>query len=654
MAVARWQQRQYAAAEVLCRGALARSPDLPDAQRLLADILDATGRSRDAIIASQRAVELAPDDVPALTQLATMLLRAGRHGEALRCYQRTLALRPDLANAHAGRALALARTGADQEAITAVSRALELDPGAAPMLLHLGYEFLETGRPASAHGAFCRLLAMQPGQTDAELGRVMALIRMNRFDEALPGLEALRAITPAVDYLPGVHFHAQLQCCDWSNYAETAAAIADLVRRGARADIPHAFLAYSESPSDQRMCAQIYVADRCTADTPPLARPPAQAKLKLRIAYLSSDIRDHAVGQLLAGVFEAHDRGRFESYGFSSGPNDATQLRRRLEGSFDHFVDVLAWSDRAIAARMMELGIDIAIDLGGHSSGGRTRVLSFRPAPLQISLLGYPGTLATDYIDYMIADAVVVPAADRSHYAEQLIYMPDSFLPTDAAPKMAAVPLREDAGLPRDAFVYCGFHAPYKISPRLFDAWMRILGAVPDGVLWLREGGQTVRHNLEREAARRGIDPARLIFAPRTATREEHFARFSLAHVFLDTSPYNAHTTAAEALGVAVPIVTLRGSTFAGRVAASILEACGMRELAVETLAEYEQLAIDLARNPPLLAQLQEQLRRARTQAAFFDATRYCRHLEDALIMAWSRHARGESPATLNVERRAS
>ncbi len=472
--------------------------------------------------------------------------------------------------------------------------------------------------------------------------------------EALPGLQALRAATPAIDYLPGVYFHAQLQCCDWSSYGETAAAIADLVRRGVRAEVPHAFLAYSESLSDQRMCAQIYVADRCTAHAPPPARPPVRGHVRLRIAYLSSDLRDHAVGQLLAGVFEAHDRGRFETYGFSSGPDDGSDLRRRLERSFDHFINVLGWSDHAIAARMAELEIDIAIDLGGHSSDGRTRVLSFRPAPLQISLLGYPGTLAADYVDYMVADSVVVPAADGIHYAEQLIYMPDSFLPTDGAPKMAAVPSREAAGLPPDTFVYCAFHAPYKISPRLFDAWMRVLGAVPNGVLWLRECVPLVRRNLEKEAAGRGIDPARLIFAPRTATREQHFARFSLADVFLDTSPYNAHTTAAESLGVAVPIVTLRGTTFAGRVAASILEACDMRELAVDTPAAYEALAIELARNALSLAELKQRLRRAIEHSAFFDAKRYCRHWEDALLIAWSRHARGEAPGTLKVERRAA
>jgi predicted O-linked N-acetylglucosamine transferase (SPINDLY family) len=379
-----------------------------------------------------------------------------------------------------------------------------------------------------------------------------------------------------------------------------------------------------------------------------------QAHTRLRVAYLSSDMRDHAVGQLLAGVLEAHDRDHFETYCFSSAPDDASELRRRLERGFEHFINVLGWSDRAIATRMMELAIDIAIDLGGHSSGGRTRVLSFRPAPVQISLLGFPGTLAADYVDYMIADAVVVPAEDRMHYSEQIIYLPDSFLPTDGAPTLTPPPSRAAAGLPQDAFVYCCFHAHYKISPRLFEAWMHVLGAVPEGILWLREATDIARRNLQGEAARRGIDPGRLIFAPRSATRAEHLARFSLADVFLDTNPYNAHTTAAEALGVAVPVVTLSGTTFAGRVAASILEACDLRELVAPTLEDYESLAIDLARNASRLADLKERLRRAHASAAFFDPTRYCRHLEDALNMAWSRHLRNEPPAALTVGRRTS
>jgi protein O-GlcNAc transferase len=641
----------HADALVACRRAVELAPRDVGALTQLGVQLSRMGEIEEALTVLQRAIAIDADSPQVLLAVANALMSAGRPGNALALFDRLIALQPELPNAQAGRGLALAAAGADDAAIVALGRAVELDPrGAPPVLIHLGYQFLQMGRPDASHAAFCRLLAAQPGRLDATQGRIMALFGMSRFEEALPGLAALQAAMPGIDYLPGVCLHAQLQCCDWSDYQATAAAISEGVRRKERADTPHAFIVHSNSPAEQRLCAQNFVADRCTADSPPLARPPLQPHSKLRIAYLSSDLRDHAVGQLLAGVFEAHDRERFETFAFSCGPSDGTDLRRRLERAFDHFIDVISWSDRAIAARMVDLGIDVAIDLGGHSSGGRTRVLSFRPAPIQMSLLGYPGTLGTDYVDYLFADAIVIPAEQRQHYAEQLIYLPDSFLPTGGAPAMSAVPTREAAGLPADGIVYCCFNAPYKITPDVFDAWMRVLHAVPRSVLWLRESSGTVRRNLAAAAARRGIEPARLIFAARTAARAEHYARFSLADVFLDTSPYNAHTTAAEALGIAVPVVTLRGSTFAGRVAASLLAACGVGELAVDTMAEYEALAIELARDPQSLANLKERLRRARAEASLFDPVRYCRHLEAALAAAWVRHERGEPAATLTIE----
>ncbi len=599
-----------------------------------------------------------PDEITLSThRRATALLQAGRPGEALALFDLAISRQPQFAHAHAGLGLALAATGEHAAAVAAVANAVKLDPqGASPVLLQLGYQFLQSGRPDDSLAAFSRLLAEQPGDVAARLGRVMALIGISRYDLALPEIAALRSATPSIDYLPGVHFHAQLQCCDWSTYDASIAELSDAVRCKQRVDPPHAFIAYSTSPAEQQLCAETFVAERCTADSPPVPRMPAQSLAdrshpKLRIAYLSSDLRDHAVAQLLVGVFEAHDRERFEIFAFSSGPDDGTELRHRLQRSFDRFIDVFAWPDRAIATRMAELGIDIVIDLGGHSSGGRTRVLSFRPAPIQISLLGYPGTLATDYVDYLVADPIVVPAESRDHYAEQIIYMPDSFLPTAGAPVMAPVPTRAAAGLPENGFVYCCFNAPYKISPRMFDAWMRVLEAVPGSVLWLRDASEFVRRNLGAEAARRGVDPARLLFAARTPGRAEHYARFSLADVFLDTSPYNAHTTAAESLGLAVPLVTLKGATFAGRVAASLLEACGVAELAVNTMAEYEHRAIELARNPEQLGRLKERLRSASSQAALFDPVRYCRSLETALRTAWSRYERGEPAAALVIER---
>jgi predicted O-linked N-acetylglucosamine transferase (SPINDLY family) len=373
------------------------------------------------------------------------------------------------------------------------------------------------------------------------------------------------------------------------------------------------------------------------------------AETRLKIGYLSSDLRDHAVSQLLAGVFESQ-RGHFETFAFSTGPNDGSELRRRMENAFNHFLDVGPMSDQQIATLMHKHSIDIAVDLTGHSQGGRTGVLSFRPAPLQVGFLGFPGTCGASFIDYLITDPYVVPEASSLHYAEQMIYLPNTYIPTDGAPRNLGLPQRTAAGLPAGGFVFCSFNAPYKISPQMFDVWMRILQAVPDSVLWLQSSSATAHGNLAREAHNRGIDPTRLIYASPTQTHSEHFARLSLADLFLDTYPYNAHMTAVEALSVGVPVVTLSGQSFASRVAGSLLQTCGMGQLAVDTPTEYEQLAIALAQDPSAAAALRKQLYDARGTSPLFDTSSFTAHLQAGFTEIWARHERGESPSTLWVE----
>ena len=388
---------------------------------------------------------------------------------------------------------------------------------------------------------------------------------------------------------------------------------------------------------------------RATATAAAVVRPPRPESARLRIAYLSADLRDHAVGQLVAGVIESHDRTRFETFAFSTSADDGSPLRQRIARSFEHFIDAAAWSNEAIAARMAQLHIDIAIDLTVHSTGGRTGALAYRPAPLQISFLGYPGTSGTDCIDYLVADRHVVPESERDSYSEQIIYLPDTYLPSDGVPVSGQAASREQAGLPERGVVFCCFNAHHKISPPLFDAWARLLAQVPDSVLWLRSPSPSARGHLGARLAAHGVDATRLLYAARTATRAEHYARFALADLFLDTYPYNAHTTASEALGVGVPVVTLRGRTFASRVATSLLEACGLGELSTESLAQYERVALELARNPATLAALKGRLRQVRGSAPLFDTRRFSRHLEAAYLEAWRRHCECEPPAVLRV-----
>jgi protein O-GlcNAc transferase len=632
-----------------CDQLLAADPGVRGVRSLRANALLKLQRASDSLAAAAEAIRAEPGDAEAFAALGRASVIAGLAAEGLSAFDQALALQPTMAKAHAGRGLALAAAGRGADALAAYERAAELNPRDASVLLEIGYLMLRLGRAGNAHAAFSMALELQPDHIPALEGATITLFALNRYDEALPKLAALRAAVPNLDYVDGSLLHAQLQCCEWGEYDDRRRAIVEGVRRGERADAPFRFLAHNDSAADQRRCAEIYAADRCSVGVPAIRRAARSGPSRLRVAYLSADFRDHPVAQLLAGVFESHDSSRIETFAFSAGPADSSALRRRLEHGFDHFLDVAAMQDAAIAARMAELSIDIAVDLGGHTTGSRTRVLAFRPAAVQIGFLGYPGTSGADFIDYLIADRQVVPEADRAHYTEQVIYLPDTYLPNDFAGKRDSPPSRLDAVLPETGFVYCCFNTPYKFSPAIFDSWMRILKLVPDAVLWMREAPAVVKANLAKEAERRGTDPRRLIYAPIMPSLADHQARLSCADVFLDTHPYNAHTTASDALGAGVPVITLRGDSFASRVATSLLHAVGLEQLSVDTPEKYERLAVELAGASETLQDLRGHLRRVRTTAALFDTERFCRNLEVAYFEVAARHGRGERPSTLWV-----
>jgi len=581
--------------------------------------------------------------------LAGTLEAAHRFAEALAAFTRAVELDPTHAPAHAGRARALAALGEGVEAIGAYRQALLLNPRDPIGFVQMGQIMLAQGFFTTAHSAFSAALELVPDSLAAEEGRVKALLALNRHEEAVPAIAALRRIAPYNDYLQGHQLHAQLQCADWRDYGRECRDITERVRRGEKADLPLSFIAYNESAADQYTCAATFTADRLPAAAAAVRRSPRAHGATLRIAYLSPDFREHPVAHLMAGVIEAHDKSRFETYAFSAGPDDGSETRRRIQSAFDHFEEVAALSDSSLAERMADLSIDIAVDLAGHTMGSRTFALARRPAPLQVAYLGFPGTLGAEFIDYIIADRHVIPESAERHYAEKVIYLPDSYLPGVPAPAVDRRFSRADVGLPAAGFVYCCFNAPYKISPSVFDLWMRILAAVPDSIAWLRDGPSVVKNNLAREAERRGVNPARLVFAPKLASWSDHCARLGWADLFLDTSPYNAHTTASDALAAGVPLISLRGETFAARVATSLLHAIGLEELAVDSGAEYERLAIELAQQPQRLAQLKVRLLQKGKTGPLFDTHRHCRHLEAAYEEIWARYRRGEVPSRLAV-----
>ncbi len=628
--------------------ALALDPRVPAAVSGRIRALLALNQSDQALAAATEAVRLAPDHAEAWIALGLASVARGGAGPGLAAFERAVALDPRAAQAQAGRGLALAALGRGAEALASYGRAVELNPGDAAVFVEVGHLMVRLGRLENARAAFDAALQLEPDHVFALEGRTRVLAALNRNAEALPGFLRLLQVAPHLEYLQGGKFHAQLQCCDWSEYEAERRMLAERVRRGERADNPFSFLVHNDSPADQRLCATIYVRDRFPAATRAERSSAPRPAPRLRVGYLSADFGEHPVAQLLAAVLESHDRARFETFAFASGADDGGALRKRVKRSVEHFIDVTELPDAAVAAGMAERSIDVLIDLGGHTTGSRTRVLAYRPAPLQVAFLGYPGTLGADFVDYVIADRHVIPEVMQSHYAEQPIYLPQTCLPGERHSALDGVPDRRAAGLPRDGLVFCCFNAAYKIAPPMFEIWMRILRRVP-GILWLRDMADVAKQNLAREAARCGVDPGRLIHARRVPTPAEHRARLALADLFLDTHPYNAHSTAHDALGAGVPVLTLRGDSFAARVATSLLHAVGLPQLSVGTPAAYEELAVSLAAAPPMLAALKSHLARVRDTAPAFDPERFCRHLEYAYVEITARQARGEPPSPLSV-----
>ena len=379
----------------------------------------------------------------------------------------------------------------------------------------------------------------------------------------------------------------------------------------------------------------------------PIIKQPRQPKI--RLGYYSADFHNHATAYLMAELFERHDKSKFELIAFSFGPETKDEMQIRVSQAFDHFINVASLSDLEVALLSRELGIDVAIDLKGVTQDSRLGIFSFRAAPIQVSYLGYPGTLGADYIDYLIADKTLIPPQSQQHYSEKIVYLPNSYQVNDRHRVIAPTQFtKQELGLPEDAFVFCCFNNNFKITPDIFDSWVRILKAVEGSVLWLLQDNPTAAMNLQKEAVRRGLDPARLVFAKRMDL-PEHLARHKAADLFLDTTPCNAHTTASDALWAGLPLLTCMGETFASRVAASLLKAIELPELITETQADYEKLAIDLAKTPEKLNAIIEKLERNRLTTPLFDTTLFTKHIEVAYMQMYERYQADLPPEHIKV-----
>jgi protein O-GlcNAc transferase len=612
------------------------------------------GRTEDALAGYDQALALAPQDADAAFNRGNALLKLGRWAEALRSYDAVLARQPGFAKGHHYRGNALRRLQRPSEALASFERALAIDPNYRDACCGRANALRDLGHLSESLAAYDRALELDPDGLEALSNKARVLLSLNRPAEAGVTLERLFAIAP--DAAPGYNFalgnllHSRLLCCDWRDYELLTRALLAGVNDGRRVTLPPLLVATSRSASAQLRCARDFVEDNWSSGGVSAWSGARFRHERIRIAYVSADFREHPVSQLMAGMIEAHDGRRFETIGVALRPADDSALGRRIRAAFTQFVDVAQRSDEDAAAALREMEIDIAVDLNGYTDGFRAGIFARRAAPVQVNYLGYPGTLAAGYMDYIIADRSVIPESEREFYTEQVVYLPECFQPNDSSRAIAqSVPSRAQLGLPDRGFVFCCFNNHYKILPPMFDIWMRLLQSVDGSVLWLAGKSDAVVHNLRREAQARGVSPERLIFAPRLPDLRDHLARYRRADLFLDTLPFNAHTTASDALWAGLPVLTCRGESFAARVAASLLTTIGLPELITDSLEAYAALALELARDGARLDQLRMRLADNRTTNPLFDTRRLCRHLEAAYVVMWEQWQRGDSPRSFSV-----
>jgi protein O-GlcNAc transferase len=628
--------------------ALAAKPDFVEALNKRGLTLIKLGRDEDALASYQRALAIRPDFAEALVNRGNAMLGLRSIENALASYDRALAIKPDHVEALNNRGIALKELKRFAEALASYDRALAVEPRHPEALVNRGTALKLLGRDEEALSSYDRALAIQPDLADAHYNRANALKTMKRFDEALSSYDRGLALKPDHPDAFGMA-EAALAICDWTRAASLAGALTAAIAAGKSSVTPFTFLGYSDDPALQLQCAKNYIRDRMPARPEALRKGAPDRHGNIRIAYLSADFHDHATAYLVADLFEMHDRSRFDVLGVSFGRDDGSEMRRRLAKAFDQFHDVRSNSDREAAQLLRDLNVDIAIDLKGHTHDARPEILSYRPAPIAVNYLGYPGTMGADFVDYIIADAIVAPIEQQPFYAEKIVHLPDCYQPNSAKRRTAdRTPARAEAGLPEDAFVFCCFNNNYKITAPVFEAWMRLLKNVPGSALWLLRDNAGAERNLRREAEARGIDAARLIFAGRL-TLEEHLLRQRLADLFLDTLPINAHTTASDALWAGLPVLTCRGESFVARVAASVLHAAGLPELVTHSLPEYEACALRLATDPALMQSIKWRLEQNRPNCALFDMERFRRHIESAYATMWEIWQRGEGARSFRV-----
>ena len=609
---------------------IAARPDLAQAHNNRARVLQDLARHADALAGYDRAVVLAPKYLHAIVGRGTARLALKQPAAALADFDAALRIDPQHAGAHEGRGSALFALRRADDAVLAFTRCLDIDGSRVDARIQRGNASYELRRYEDAIVDFDAVLAITPDAAGVVCNRGNALLELKRYDEAARAFERVQALEAGYPYAIGKRVYAQTMACDWRELDALVAQMHAGLAEGRPVVEPFAYAAIATDPMAARRCAELFAADQFPAQPALVPAGQRRSSGKIRIGYLGGEFRNQATSILAAELFELHDKSRFEIVAFDNGWDDGSTLRRRMNAAFDEVVAIAALPDDEAARAVAERRIDILVNLNGWFGLGRTGVFARRPAPVQVNYLGFPGTLGAPYLDVIVADDDTIPSGEEGAYVERVVRLPHSYQPNDRQRAIADAPTRAALGLPADAVVFACFNNTYKITAATFASWMRILAAVDGSVLWLLQDNDAATRNLRAAAVAHGVAAERLHFAPRIRL-DEHLARHACADLFLDTLPYNAHTTASDALWAGLPVLSCRGSTFPGRVGASLLHALEMADdLLVEDVPAFEARAIELARDRARLARVRERLAQARRTAPLFDTPAYARALESA------------------------
>ena len=683
-ALAAHQQGDLDTAQRLYREILGTHPTHFDALHLLGVIALQRGQLADALALIRQAIALQPASAPAHDHLGLCLQDLGRLQEALAAYDRALVLDAGLPSALNNRGTLLLVLKRPQDAVrdleaacrqapqapggwvnlcaaqralrqfevalASAERALALDARLPEAWLARGNVLAESNRLADALASYTNALALRPADQKALSAKGQVLRMLKRHGEAADCFAQLLALAPDYPEALGALLFARLNACDWTGHAALTLAVEQGSIQGRQVVSPFALLTMSDSPAAQLRCAQTYAAAVLPVPGESLWKGERYRHPRIRVAYLSADFHEHATAYLMAELFEQHDRTRFEVTGISFGPDDHSPMRQRLLRGFDDFVDVRGLDDAGVARLIREREIDVAVDLKGYTQDSRPAILAWRPAPVQVNYLGYPGSMGVPWIDYIVADRHVIPPGQEGFYAEQVVRLPHCYQVNDAhRPNGAGSLSRTDAGLPAQGFVFCCFNNNFKITPPVFAVWMHLLQQVPGSVLWLLQDNSDAAANLRRATAQAGVDPARLVFAQR-APLAAHLDRHRLADLFLDTWPYGAHTSASDALWCGLPVLTRTGNSFASRVAASLLQAVGLPELVTHSLEGYAALALRLAQDSRQMADIKNRLLAQALRSPLFDGAAFRQSLEQAFVTMHGRASQGLPPKGFDLQ----